>query len=184
VPAHERDFRTVADVMDREPATIGADADAYDVLIRFSEARPTRALVTESDRFVGVVTGTDITEALEVTEGVRGRDPKGLAHGGFAQSNSVFFRPPQIPRSRRLDEGPVALQREGNFGLNAASEADPVANPVRPLTLESRIGSHGPRSGPPDGRLGAGTSKRRVPDVPTSGFDVHAGYKRVFGDDG
>jgi len=170
--------------MDREPATIGADADAYDVLIRFSEARPTRALVTESDRFVGVVTGTDITEALEVTEGVRGRDPKGLAHGGFAQSNSVFFRPPQIPRSRRLDEGPVALQREGNFGLNAASEADPVANPVRPLTLESRIGSHGPRSGPPDGRLGAGTSKRRVPDVPTSGFDVHAGYKRVFGDDG
>ncbi|MFC4358417.1 site-2 protease family protein [Halobium salinum] len=84
VPAHERYFKSVRDVMDREPATIDADADAFDVLMRFSENRTNRALVTEDDRLIGIVTQTDLTEALEVIEGIRGRDPKGLARGGFA----------------------------------------------------------------------------------------------------
>lgn len=44
--------------------------------------------MTEDDRLVGIVTGTDITEALEAIEGIRGRDPKGLARGGFARAKS------------------------------------------------------------------------------------------------
>jgi len=70
VPSGERGATTVSDVMDRDPATIGPDADAFDVILAMNEQAVDRLLVVEDDRFVGLVTTSGIVSVIQVLQGV------------------------------------------------------------------------------------------------------------------
>ena len=67
LPRAHRDVRTVAEIMKPldEVPTATPDQDVVDVLPRL-EGDPSRAIVTEGDRVVGVVSGRDVLRAVEV----------------------------------------------------------------------------------------------------------------------
>ncbi|HEX2274981.1 MAG TPA: CBS domain-containing protein [Acidimicrobiales bacterium] len=66
LPRAERDARTVADIMKPlgELPTATPDQDVVDVLPKL-EGDPSRAVVTDGDRLVGVVSGRDVLRAVE-----------------------------------------------------------------------------------------------------------------------
>ncbi len=67
LPRGERDVRTVAEIMKpvEELPTASPDQEVIDVLPRL-EGDPSRAIVTEGGRLVGVVSGRDVLRAVEV----------------------------------------------------------------------------------------------------------------------
>ncbi|HEY3105173.1 MAG TPA: site-2 protease family protein [Gaiellaceae bacterium] len=68
VPRSEWDTRTVADCMlpaDRVPV-VSEDEDLIDAAAELSESDVSRALVVNGDRFVGILSATDIARALEI----------------------------------------------------------------------------------------------------------------------
>ncbi|WP_299235863.1 site-2 protease family protein [Natronomonas sp.] len=74
---------TVADVMGAAPPAVDPGADAFEALAAMSATKGDRVLVVEDGRFVGQLTASDFTTAIEVLQGLgprRGVDlPDGYA---------------------------------------------------------------------------------------------------------
>lgn len=83
VDPEARTDTTVADVMGAAPPAVDPDADAFEALAAMSAAKGDRVLVVEDGRFVGQLTASDFTTAIEVLQGLgprRGVDlPDGYA---------------------------------------------------------------------------------------------------------
>jgi len=70
VASADREDTTVEDVMDANPGTIGADTEAFEVILTMNEQAVDRLLVVEDGHFVGIVTGAGVVSAIQVLQGV------------------------------------------------------------------------------------------------------------------
>jgi Zn-dependent protease/CBS domain-containing protein len=70
VAGADREDTTVGNVMDANPATIGADLEAFEVILTMNEQAVDRLLVAEDGHFVGIVTGAGVVSAIQVLQGV------------------------------------------------------------------------------------------------------------------
>ena len=83
VAPEARETTTVADVMGGAPPSVAPEDDAFEALLAMSSAKGDRVLVVDNGRFVGQLTASDFTTAIEVLQGLgpkRGIDlPDGYA---------------------------------------------------------------------------------------------------------
>jgi Zn-dependent protease/CBS domain-containing protein len=70
VDPEDRKHTTVADVMGPAPPSVDPDADAFEALATMSAANGDRVLVVEDGRFIGQLTASDFTTAIEVLQGL------------------------------------------------------------------------------------------------------------------
>jgi Zn-dependent protease len=81
VDPDDRETTTVADVMGAAPPSVEPGADAFEALLAMSEAADDRVFVVEDGRFVGQLTASDFTTAIEVIQGLGPRREVDLPDG-------------------------------------------------------------------------------------------------------